>query len=631
MRNLPSPRNGTQLARSHGAARAPASDEAAFPPIEDYAAIGNCRTTALVSRQGSIDWLCLPHVSAPAIFAALLDRRRGGRFAVRPATPFVARRHYLGDTNVLETTFECETGTVRLIDCMSMLNTSGRGLTLDPQHEVLRMIDVTAGTVDLEIIYEPRPYYGKFPMHLRRRGALGWACQHRDQILILNADVPLASAEDGSALRTTVRLRAGDRRFLSLSYTRRDIAAVAPLGSAAGQRLQATLAWWQAWADRCRFQGPYRPVVVRSALALKLMTYDLSGAVVAAPTASLPESIGGVRNWDYRFCWLRDAALTLRAFTDLGYQAEGRKFVGWLLHATRLTWPELNILYDVHGETNLHERQIDWLEGYRQSRPVHIGNDAKDQLQLDVYGAVLLAVADLVMTGGRIDRQQARTLAGFGRTVMRRWREPDEGIWEFRGPRRHNTHSKMLCWVALDCLIRLHEMGQLRLPVEACKSERHAIRMAIERHGYNEQLDSYVGAFDGTEPDASLLLMPCYGYRSASDPRMLSTFKFIDRELGHDGLLYRYRPGSDGLPGAEGAFGICSFWGVDFLARTGAVAEAAERFRHLLSFANDVGLFAEEIDPSTGTALGNFPQAFTHVGLINAACMLARAGTDGMT
>jgi GH15 family glucan-1,4-alpha-glucosidase len=593
------------------------------PPIGDYALIGDCRAAALVSRDGSLDWLCLPRFDSPSIFGALLDTQRGGRFRVRPLGTFHSERRYLPETNVLETSFRTPGGAIALRDLMPVASEAEKRAALTPDHEMLREVQGLEGEVDLEIVYEPRPDYGRLRPRLEGRGALGLWAEVGRGALVLRSDLPLELAGDGRAAHGVGRIRAGERKYLSFTYGEEAPAVVPPLGEVARARVERTARWWREWAGRCAYRGPHRDAVVRSALVLKLMAYAPSGAVVAAPTTSLPEQIGGVRNWDYRYCWLRDASLTLRALFALGYHEEAEAFLGWMLHATRLTWPELQVVYDVFGESRLPELELPHLEGYAGSRPVRVGNDAHGQLQLDVYGEVLDAVSRFARRGGRFDRDTVRLLDGLGHTVCRRWREPDEGIWEGRSGRFHHTHSKVLCWVALDRLIQMHEAAQIRVCVDEFRAERDAIRAEIEARGYNERLGSYTRTFDGDELDASLLVLPLYGYLTGTEPRMRSTCARIRERLGRDGLVYRYLETDDGLPPGEGAFGICSFWAVECLARGGDVEAAAQVFERLLSCANDVGLFAEEIDPATGAALGNFPQAFTHVGLINAALTLA--------
>ena len=598
------------------------SERASYPAIGDYAIVGDCRTAALISREGSIDWLCLPEFSGPAVFAALLDQRRGGRFSVEVQSPIEVTRRYVGPTPVLETTFRSAEGVARLTDLMPVTRNPAE---LRPMREVLRVIEGLEGTVDFRVLFEPRPDYARIRPRLEPRGALGWACAWGDELLNLHADVPLEPIPDRAAVCGSVRLAAGERRCLSLSYVKSDIGVIAPLGDYADQRLAASVAWWKDWSSRCRYAGPYGDAVLRSAITLKLLTYSLSGAVVAAPTTSLPEAIGADRNWDYRYCWLRDAALTMRAFTGLGLREEAEAFLSWLLHATRLTWPELQVVYDVYGRTRLREQELDHLEGYAASRPVRIGNDAHDQRQLDVYGNVVLAAYDYVESGGRLQRDQQKLLAGFGQTVCKRWQDPDNGIWEIRGARRHYTFSKVMCWSALDVLVKLAERGLVRIDEDRFRRERDAIAEIIESRGFNDALSSYASELGGDRLDASLLLMTCLGYKDAAHPRMRDTYAQIQRRLGRNGLLYRYERGYDGIESPEGAFGICSFWAIDTLARRGDVAEAERCLEHVLAFANDLGLFAEEFDPETGAALGNFPQAFTHVGLINAALALAEA------
>ncbi len=590
------------------------------PDIGDYAIIGDCRTAALVSRDGSLDWLCLPHFSGPTVFAALLDQERGGTFRICPAEPFRSSRRYLGPTGVIETTFETASGLARLVDLMPVVADAG---TVRPLREILRIIEGVEGAVSFEVRWEPRPDYARADARIRSRGAIGWSCSWSDELFLLYAEAPLDLVPDANAVVGHVHVEAGKKVRFSLCYTKADIGVVAPIGEEADKRLQATLEWWRQWSSQCTYDGPHRAAVFRSAITLKLMTFALSGAVLAAPTTSLPETIGAQRNWDYRYCWIRDAALTMRAFTGLGFQREAESFLGWLLHATRLTWPELQVMYDVYGRTNLHEREFEHLSGFRGSRPVRIGNGAHRQVQLDVYGGVVFAALDYVEKGGRLQEDEARLLAGFGKTVCQQWRDTDSGIWEIRGPKRHYTFSKVMCWTALDSLLKLHERGCVRIDVEMVRRERDEIGRAIETRGFNDRLDSYVGEFDGDWVDAALLLMGCIGYKHPADCRMRTTFDRLQERLGCNGLLYRYEEGTDHLPSREGAFGICSFWAIDNLVRRGDLEAAERAFDHILSFANDVGLFAEEIDPDTGESLGNFPQAFTHVGLINAAMALA--------
>ncbi len=437
------------------------------------------------------------------------------------------------------------------------------------------------------------------------------------------------------------RLRAGDRRFLSLASVTAEPGVFLPLGDAAAHRLDRSRRFWEEWIAACTYSGPAPDAVRRSLLTLKLLTYSPSGAVIAAPTTSLPEEIGGVRNWDYRYCWLRDASWTLSSFFDLGYREEGQAFFSWLLYATRMRtaapdghlWTPrlriLNVLYDVHGEVRLREREIPWLNGYAGSRPVRVGNGASRQLQLDIFGEVVLAAWEYVARGGTLDRSEGRLLRQLGETVRRLWREPDEGIWEKRSGRFHHTYSKAMCWVALDRLLVLAERGALSLPAAVAarfRRERDAVRQAVETEGWSERLGSYVDVLGGGEVDASLLLLGLRGYDDpVRSPRLRSTLAAVRARLARDGLVYRYPPGSDGLPGGEAAFGICSFWLAELLACAGRVEEAQQQFDRLLGCANDLGLFGEEIEPGTGAALGNFPQAFTHVGLISAALAIGSA------
>ncbi|MGH8243989.1 MAG: glycoside hydrolase family 15 protein [Steroidobacteraceae bacterium] len=605
----------------HGAQEAATAAARALPsqaPIADFALIGDCRSAALISRDGGLVWLCLPRFESPAVFGALLDER-GGDFTIAPAPPASASRRYRAGSNVLETTFETADGVVRLTDCMPIPCERNE---LRPMREVLRCVEGIAGEVRLRIRVEPRPDYGRADARLERRGRRLWLWTWRSNALHLHADADLEP--DGLALRAEVPMRAGEHLWFSLCYEQDSVAVIPPLGASAARRLADTDRWWRKWAGRARYAGPYRDAVERSALALKLLCSAQSAAVVAAPTTSLPEWPGATRNWDYRYCWLRDAALTMRAFTGLGYLEEGRAFLGWLLHATRLTWPKLRVLYDIYGRSDLDELALRHWKGYRDSRPVRVGNGAATQTQLDIYGAVCFAAREYVEAAGELKPDEARLLNGLGREVCRSWQDPDHGIWEMRGALRHYTFSKVMCWTALDSLLRLEAAGHLKAgPVVA--SVAPEIRAAVEARGYNAGLQSYVLTFDGRDPDASLLLPGCLGYEDPRHDRMRGTFDYVHARLGRNGLLYRYEPGSDGFASPEGAFAICSYFAIVHLACRGEPERAHASFRHVQSFANDVGLLSEEIDPESGELLGNFPQAYTHVGLINAALALARA------
>lgn len=594
-----------------------------YRPIGDYALIGDCRSAALVSSSGSIDWLCWPRFDSPSVFAALLDSRRGGRFAIAPVDPFTTSRRYVGESAVIETTFRTASGVARLTDLMPVATETEKARELWPDHELLRRVECLAGTIDFEVVFDPRPDYGRLTPHLLDRKNFGLLCEHGDHVIAVRSEIPLTLG-DAPGARGRARLQAGEARSLSVSYERGLPLVLSPMGGMAAARISRSVTWWEDWMRACRYDGPYAESVRRSAVTLKLLTYAPSGALIAAPTTSLPEEIGGTRNWDYRYCWLRDASLSMRAFDDLGFTIESEAFLAWLLHATRLTWPELQVLYNVYGEARLPESILEHLEGYVGSAPVRVGNAAIDQLQLDIYGEVVDAAWRYVERGGQLDRTTARTLIGFGEVVIRRWREPDEGIWEPRSGRRHLTHSKAMCWVALDRLARLCERRQIPSEAARYSRARDTIRDAIETHGFSERLRRYVSVFDGETVDASLLLLSLIGYADPRSARMRDTLTRIRERLGSNGLLYRYRNEDDGVAGTESPFGICSFWNVEARALQGDIAAAGTEFEYLLSLGNDVGLFAEEIDARTGAAVGNFPQAFTHVGLINAAVTLAR-------
>jgi GH15 family glucan-1,4-alpha-glucosidase len=590
-------------------------------PIEDHAVVGDGRSAALVDRAGAVTWLAWPHFDSPALCAAVLDPARGGHLRVAPAGRARADRAYLDGTNVLVSRFETGRGALRVVDFMALAGEDALRRSSYPEHELLRLAECVGGEVEVELEADLRPEFGAVRRRLRADPDLGIRLERGRELVTLRATAPLALGPDGVA-RGRVRLRAGEALTVSLAYDGEAPAVLPPLGEA-GAALRRTIAAWREVSGRVRYDGPWRDEVVRSVLALELLSYPPTGAIVAAPTTSLPERPGGSLNWDYRYCWLRDAALTVRALYGAGCTEAADPFTAWLLHTTRLTRPALRVLYDVYGRTPARERIVPGLAGHRGAWPVRTGNAAAGQEQLDVYGEVVDAVAQAVRRGVRLDRDTQAMLRGFGEVVCRRWLEPDAGIWEPREPPRLRTHSLVLGWVALTRLLELHDRGALRVPARRFGAERDAIRRLVDARGFDRRLGSWVAHLDGHEVDSALLLLGWYGYDAPDGPRMRGTWRRIRERLSPGpGLLYRYEPSA---AAGEGAFGICSAWAVEHLARGGgSVEEAVSWLEGLLARANDVGLFAEEIDPRTGAALGNFPQAFTHVGVVNAVLTLDR-------
>jgi GH15 family glucan-1,4-alpha-glucosidase len=585
-------------------------------PIRDYAVIGDGRTAALVARDGSIDWLCLPDLDSPSVFAAVLDAEHGGRFTLAPEGPFVAEHRYEHGTNVLETTFTTAQGVVRVTDAMLL---PGSGLA--PMRELVRRVDGMAGRVPMRWDVEPRFDYGQRRAAIGLRSGVPVATGDRLALAVRSWDAGQPSCAPGS-IGAHFEIADGENALLVLAAAYQE-PLVIPARDDVEMRLRATREFWGAWAAGRAYEGPWRDAVVRSALALKLLVHAPSGAIAAAATASLPEELGGERNWDYRFCWVRDAAFTLNALLSVGCPREADAFFWWLLHASQLTHPRLHVLYRLDGGVDAPEKTLA-LAGYRDSRPVRIGNEALGQRQLDIYGDYLQTAWLFAEAGGRIDADTGRRLAQIADLVCRIWREPDSGIWEVRSAPAHFTQSKMMCWVALDRAARLAAAGQI--PANGApgwRTEAAAIRVFVERECWSAKLDSYVRFAGSEELDASLLLAAVMGYDDARAPRLASTIEAVRRELGNGPLLRRYS-GEDGLGGQEGSFVCCSFWLVEALARAGRVAEAAALMDELIGFANDVGLYAEEIDPGSGEFLGNVPQALVHLALINAAAAIAR-------
>jgi GH15 family glucan-1,4-alpha-glucosidase len=588
--------------------------------IGRYAMVGDCRTAALVSSDGSIDWLCWPRFDSDAVFAAMLDPEKGGRFAIRPEGEFRAERGYAPDTNVLVTRFSNGEGAAVLMDFMPAQTEEERGRIFRPDHELVRILRCERGEMRFRALFEPRPGFARSRADLSDRHSLGIRCHTRDGLLTLRAEEPLQARGDGASSAFT--LRAGEERTFALSFEEEAPAVLPAMGDECRAALDRTLRFWQTWSSRTLYDGPHRDAVLRSALLLKLLAYSPSGAIVAAPTTSLPERPGGGLNWDYRYCWIRDAALTSRALFGLGHRDEAEAFVSWLLTAASTTWPSVNVLYDVFGRPPPEERELSHLQGFGGASPVRVGNAATSQLQLDLFGELVAAVGYFVEHGGELDRAASRMLLGLGRAVCDSWRKPDHGIWEDRGEPKRHTHSRAMCWAALDGLLRLRR--ELRLPASSADGfaeHRSLIRREIEELGYDLGLQSYTRSFGAADVDASLLLLPWYGYTSADAPRMRSTYHRIRRDLGLGGVLFRRYIGP--LTEGEGAFGICTFWAAEYLALGGgSLDDASAMFEGALGYANDVGLYAEEIEPGTGEPLGNFPQGFTHLGLVNAALTL---------
>jgi GH15 family glucan-1,4-alpha-glucosidase len=598
----------------------------ATPLIAEHAAIGDCHSIALVA-QGSMDWFCPGVFSAPSLFAALLDEDAGGRFDVRCSAHLTQppRQEYLRGTNVLRTRMATASGLLEVTDFMA-LDWDSAPDRAEPQQQIVRMLECVAGEVDVELAFAPRPGYATQQATPMTAGPVGLELRAPSCALALFTSLSLERHDDRLAGRWS--LRAGQREALILQVP----PGAAPTSAAeVRQRAQAsldsTVRTWRAWSARMTYAGPYADDVQRSALTLKLLTHRPTGAVVAAATTSIPEEASGARNWDYRYCWLRDSSLVLRAFVDLGYEEESDAYLRWLLHATRSTRPHLQVVYDVYGAPDLPERVLRQLRGYQGTGPVRVGNAATGQSQLDVYGEVLLTALEFARRGGSLNAAERELLASFCEHACALWREPDQGIWEIRLPPRHNTHSKLMCWAALRACMELQSHYGMSGDSQRLAVESDRIRADIDAHGFNARLHSYVGFYGSDAADASLLIIPRLGYLTPDDARVQGTVQQVFSQLQVDGLLYRYPPASDydGIGGPEHLFALCNFWAVDCLARLGRITQARRMYEKLLTLRNPVGLYAEEFAVEDGRPIGNFPQAFSHVGLITAALTLAAA------
>ncbi len=592
------------------------SDNATTEPceaaaIEDYALIGDCMTAALVSKAGSIDWLCWPRFDSPACFAALLGSPDNGRWRIAPVSaPTQITRRYLPGTMILETLFETANGSVALIDFMAV-----------EKNSIVRIVEGRSGSVDMQLDLALRFEYGSAVPWVTRlnHGSGILAVAGPDQV-VLRSDVKLR----GRGMTTVAEFtaEAGQRTRFVLSHAASHLAP--PIPPDADAALDETELSWQGWSGRCTYKGTYRAEVQRSLMTLKALSYYPTGGIVAAPTTSLPEQLGGNRNWDYRYCWLRDATFTLLALMHAGYQDEARAWGAWLRRSVAGTPAQLQTLYGLAGERGVLEWEVPWLAGYQGASPVRIGNAASTQLQLDVYGELIDALHQ-ESTLGLVRPASSWPLQRALVTHLEKiWEQPDESIWEVRGGAQNFTFSKVMVWVALDRAVRGAETFDLPAPLVRWKALRARIHDLICAEGFNVSRNSFVQYFGGDTLDASLLLLPLVGFLPPEDPRIVGTVKAIGEDLMIDGLVRRYHTHEtkDGLTGNEGVFLACSFWYVDNLAQQGRMQEARAMFERLLSLANDVGLLAEEYDPGSKRQLGNFPQAFSHLALINTALNL---------
>jgi GH15 family glucan-1,4-alpha-glucosidase len=589
--------------------------------IENYGFIGDLHGSALVSRDGSIDWLCLPRFDSPACMAALLGRDEHGCWQMYPgARVHRTERRYRPGTVVLETDYECDGGAVRLIDFMPI----GRGE--GARGAVLRIVEGLEGTVPVHTNLRVRFGYGGYrPWITQEDGPVRMTTAPNS--VALHTDAPVQF--DDHDLWGDFSVRKGERVTFELAYNPAHDTVCSPPSDVEG-KLAETERWWKEWSDRSKYRGPYQDLVNRSLITLKAMIYAPSGGIVAAPTAALPEEIGGERNWDYRYCWLRDATLTLDGLMVGGYVEEATAWRRWLLNAVAGAPDELQIMYGIDGERSLKEFEIPWLTGYEGSRPVRIGNAASDQFQLDVYGEVIQALYEARRLGvpeAHGVRTPARKLAAF---IERAWQKPDDGIWEVRGGRRHFVHSKMMAWVAVDRMVRIiDEFGAPDDPMREYLPRGRALRDRIHRdvceHGFDKKQNAFTQAYNDPALDAGVLLMPALGFLPASDPRVQGTVRAIEKNLLRDGFVLRYKPEhtNDGLAGSEGAFLACSFWLVDAYAYSGRRQEAEALFERLVGLRNDLGLLSEEYEPQSGRLIGNFPQAFSHLALVHSASVLA--------
>ena len=580
-----------------------------YKPVDDYGLVGDMHSAAVVGRDGSIDWLCFPRFDSPSAFAAILDDERGGCWRICPTGRYSSERRYLPDTNILCTTFSTDDGAAEIQDLMPLRRDATRS-----DHEVLRVVHGVRGTVEMECLFRPRLDYARGRTALRPVPG-GVVAQNSEALLALASPVRLAVANDEAWGAFAVR--DGDE----IAFLARWGVGSPPRRSGWRRKLSFTADRWRGVAKSIAYEGRWRDEVRRSVLALHLLLYMPTGAIVAAATTSLPEEIGGGRNWDYRFCWIRDAAFVMDALDRLGHIGETTRFLTWLAGFCKSCGTHLRPLYGIRYEEQLGEAELGHLEGYRASKPVRIGNAASSQLQMDIFGEFMIACATYHRAGGKVDDVMWMTIESFVGAVIDNWRRPDRGIWEVRGRQRHFVHSKIMCWLTLDRAIQLADSLGRPADLLRWREVRDEVRAEVLTRGWSDRLDSFVQYYGAEHTDAALLMIPMVGFLPADDPRMRSTVRRIRAELEEDGLLRRYLPQrtDDGLQGGEGIFTMCTLWLAGYLASVGDIDEACALFERVLTCGNDLGLFSEMFDPVTGEALGNFPQAFTHVSLIHTA------------
>lgn len=594
------------------------------PPHEDvarYALIGDCGTAALVSDSGSIDWLCLPRFDSTPVFARLLDPR-GGHWSIRPTTPWTVQRCYVDDTGILATTFTTASGRATVYDFFAAATRHTKRDAKWPFRYLIRRIAGESGVVTFETDVAPSDAFGGRAYRLTAQGQRVSAGRDGSALLI-TAPVPVSTVN--GHVRATFDVHGGEVIHFASTYTGRDVGVWPPVGAFAEQAFERTIAFWHSWMQRAAATSRMAAAVRRSVLTLKLLTFAPSGAVVAAPTTSLPEAPGGVRNWDYRYSWVRDASWTVAALNELGYQQEARAYLFWALNAAHLTTPSVHTMYTVHGTAVPAEREITSLQGFADARPVRVGNAASDQLQLDNWGHLVDGAYTYARLGGSIDDSTWASLRSFIQFVAENWRRPDQGIWEVRDSPRHFVHSKVMCWVALHRGVQFVREHGFRGPAQAWAAERDALKEMVLRRGVDSTHGNLMRAFGDPALDASLLLLAATDFLPRDHPVLLRTVERARQELAQDDLVFRYRA-ADGLPGVEGAFVACSFWLARALFLTGSRDEACELFEQTCARANDCGLLPEEIDPASGAFLGNFPQGLSHIALLQAAVALEQAG-----